>query len=101
MEAKIIKGKGACILVSSMIALTGCGSDNNSEQPLNSQDNQTTETRTYPHWVPKLTEYYDSEGNLTSCIRAELDSDGFILRVIDLLSEISGVISKSTPANTD
>jgi len=79
VEAKIIKGKGACILVSSMIALTGCGSDNNSEQPLNSQDNQTTETRTYPHWVPKLTEYYDSEGNLTSCIRAELDSDGFIL----------------------
>lgn len=69
------------ILSASVLALAGCGSGGGSgaKKSNSSPASQTNADRTYPHWVPYLTEHYDTEGGITSCIRGNLDSDGYLL----------------------
>ena len=60
------------------VALSACGSGS-SGTPVEKDNRQTNSGKTYPHWVPYRTEYYGAEGELTSCIRGDIDSEGYLL----------------------
>lgn len=70
------------ILIMGVIALAGCGSGGgggSGPTAASVSPNEANSGKTYPHWVPYLTEYYNPDGTLSSCIRGDLDSDGYLL----------------------